>query len=298
MSKVMMAFDDEMFFLPLAQLLPTRKVTDSMRDSAKYKTIKASLQKIGLIEPLMVFPQKGRDQQYLLLDGAIRVDILKALGTTEALCLRATEDETCTYNHKVNQVSPIQEHFMILKAISRGVPEDEIAETLHVDVAAIRRKRDLLVGVCEEAVAMLRDKRVSPAALREFKRVVAIRQIEMAELMCAANNYSASYAKCLYAMTAEGQRVAGEKPSADEHGLAAEDVAKMRREMENVRLDYKVIEASHCDNVLHLMVAVGYLKKLMANTRIARYVTQHHSDIGIEFQNLIEAPDLDITPEQ
>jgi len=134
---------------------------------------------------------------------------------------------------------------------------------------------------------------VSPAALREIKRVVALRQIEMAELMMAANNYSASYAKCLYAMSPDAERLAADKPNDDQHGLAAEDVARMRREMENARRDYKVIESTHSDNVLHLLVAVGYLKKLLANTRIVRFLNQHYAEIGGEFQNLVSAPDLD-----
>lgn len=292
MRKVTTAFDDELRVLPVAQLLPTRRVTDAVRSSEKYQTIKASLQRIGLIEPLVVFPQKGRPDQYLLLDGVIRQDIFNALGVTEALCLVATDDETYTYNHKVNRVSPIQEHFMILRAIERGVSEEEIAATLHVDVAAIRRKRDLLVGVCDEAVALLKGKRVSPAALREVKRVSAMRQIEMAELMAAANNYSSSYAKCLYAMTPEGQRLADEKPAEQEHGLAAEDVARMRREMENARRDYKLIEATHGDNVLHLTVAIGYVNKLLSNNRVAKYLAHHHAEVGAEFQILVNAPDL------
>jgi hypothetical protein len=296
MRKVAAAFADELVTLPLAQLLPTRKVTDAVRASEKYQSIKASLQQLGLIEPLVVFPQKDRPDQYLLLDGTIRVDIYNALGVAEALCLVATDDETYTYNHKVNQVSPIQEHFMILRVLARGVPEEAIAATLHVDVAAIRRKRDLLVGVCDEAVALLRDKRVSPAALREIKRVAAMRQIEMAELMVAANNYSSSYAKCLYAMTPEADRLDGDHPADGEHGLAATDVARMRREMENARRDYKVIESTHGDNVLNLQVAVGYLRKLLANARVVRYLNQRHVDIGVEFQRLVDAPDLDVSP--
>lgn len=119
-----------------------------------------------------------------------------------------------------------------------------------------------------------------------------MRQIEMAELMSAANNYSTSYAKCLYAMTPEGQRLAEERPAESEHGLAADDVAKMRREMENARKDYKVIESTHGDNVLQLTVAIGYLKNLVANSRVARYLAHHHAEIGAEFHRLIESPDL------
>src|SRR5208282_2675247 len=63
------------------------------------------------------------------------------------------------YNHKVNPLTAIQEHFMIMEAIRNGVWEERIAKTLDVDVAAIRRKRDLLEGICPEAVQLLKEKR-------------------------------------------------------------------------------------------------------------------------------------------
>jgi hypothetical protein len=181
---------------------------------------------------------------------------------------------------------------MILRAIERGVAEERIAATLNVDVAAIRRKRDLLTGICAEAVALLKDRRVSPASLREIKRVEPMRQIEMAELMIAANNYSSSYAKCLYGATPEEQRLASEKP-ADDRGLSPEDSSRMQREMEKLRRDYKVVQETHSENVLQLIPTVGYLRSILANSRVERYLRTRHAEILTEFQRIIEAPELD-----
>jgi len=290
--KVSIAFEPEGVMLPLDQLLPLRRLSSTVRSSEKYKCIMASIKEVGLIEPLIVYPQKGTPHQYLLLDGAIRLDILGALGETEAFCLKATDDEAFTYNHKVNQLSPIQEHFMIMKALENGVSEDRIAATLNVDVPAIRRKRDLVTGICPEAVKLLKDRRVSPAALRELKRVVPLRQIEMAELMTTANNCTASYAKCLYAGTSEDQRLADQAPEED-RGLASEDVARMQREMATLHRDIKVVEERHGENVLILVLSVGYVRKLLGNNRIERYLRNHHADILAEFEKILEAPELD-----
>src|SRR5439155_8955357 len=113
----------------------------------------------------------------------------------------SADDEGFTYNHKVNRLSAIQEHFMILRAVKNGVSEERIARSLDVDVASIRRKRDLLDGICPEAVQLLRDKRVTGNALRELRKVRPMRQIEVAELMCATGNCSVGYARCLAAAT-------------------------------------------------------------------------------------------------
>ena len=130
-----------------------------------------------------------------------RLEILRELGCQEVLCLVSMDDEAFTYNHKVNTVQPIQEHFMIMKALQNGVSEERIAASLNVDVKAIRTKRDLLNGICPEAIEILKEKRATAAALREMRKVTPMRQIEMAELMVAANNFSTSYAECLVATT-------------------------------------------------------------------------------------------------
>ena len=60
---------------------------------------------------------------------------------------------------------------MIAKAIKNGASEERIARTLNVDLTLIRQKRDLLNGICKEAVQLLREKRTSAAAIRELRKV-------------------------------------------------------------------------------------------------------------------------------
>jgi hypothetical protein len=291
-KKIAFAFEPDGVIIPVDQLVALRKLPPHIRSTEKYKCILASVREVGVIEPLIAFEQKDVPNQYLLLDGTIRLDILKYLGETEAFCLKATEDEAFTYNHKVNRLSPIQEHMMIMKALRSGLSEERIAAALNVDVAAVRRKRDLLTGICLEAVQLLKDKRVSPVALREIKRVGAIRQIEMAEVMISTNNYTSSLAKCLYAATPEEQKLAEDKPL-DEHGLSPEDVARMQRELSHVCQELKLIEETHGENVLNLVVAVGYLRTMLSNNRVVKFLGQHYAAILTEFQKILEAPELD-----
>ena len=64
--------------------------------------------------------------------------------TTEVRCLIAKDDEAFTYNKRINRLATIQEHFMIVRAIERGVSEDSLAKALNLDVRAIRRRRTML----------------------------------------------------------------------------------------------------------------------------------------------------------
>ncbi len=293
-GSVRMAFDPAGTMLPVDRVLPVRAIRPETRKSPQYQRLMASIRELGIIEPLMVHPApgpNGTQQRYSLLDGHTRLDIAKELGQSEVFCLIAKDDEAFTYNHKVNKIAPIQEHFMIMKALQNGVPEERIATTLNVDVGAIRMKRDLLNGICAEAVSLLKDRRVTAAAIRELRRVAPMRQIEMAELMVAANNFSTGYAKCLIAGTADKDLVGTDK-SKMLPGMKPEDAARMEREMDVLGREFRLVEESYGQNTLHLVLAVAYLRKVLENAGVVRYLSQHHADVLGEFQKLADSPDL------
>ena len=287
-NRIRLACDPRIVVLPIDSILPTKRLDTGIIKSKKYRCIAASIPEVGIIEPLVVFPQVNGSTHYSLLDGHIRLAILKEMGEKEVACLVATDNEAYTYNHKVSPLSAIQEHFMIMEAIRQGVSEERIARTLAVDVAAIRKKMDLLDGICPEAVQLLKEKRACAGAFREIRKVKPMRQIEMAELMVAANNFSASYAQCLLAATPQEQLLEPDKPK-EVRGLSPEDMSRMEREMENLAQDLRSVEDSHGRNVLNLVLVVGYLKKLLENARVVRYLSQHCSEILAEFQKIVES---------
>lgn len=289
--RVKLACGVEIISVQLSTLLPVKAVSTETKRSVKYKCIAASVGELGVIEPLVVYPDKGKPGHYMLLDGHIRLEVLKDLGQDRVECLVAMDDEAFTYNHKVNRLSAIQEHFMILKAIKSGVSEERIAKTLNVDVANIRRKRDMLDGICPEAVEMLRDKRATAGALREMKKVKPMRQIEMVELMNATQNFSVAYAKCLYVATPADQLVESGKPK-KVGSLSAEEMGRMEREMESLNQDFTLIEETHGRNVLNLVLVVSYLKKLLDNAGVVRYLSRSCSEILTEFQKITDAKNL------
>ena len=84
----------------------------------------------------------------MLLDGHLRFEALKILGREEVNCILSTDDESYTYNKRVNHIPPVAQHFMLMEALKSGVAEERIAATLNVDVAAIRRRAQMLEGIC------------------------------------------------------------------------------------------------------------------------------------------------------
>jgi ParB-like chromosome segregation protein Spo0J len=106
----------------------------------------------------------------MLVDGHLRHAALSDLGNSEAPCLIADDDEAFTYNKRVNRLATIQEHYMIVKAIERGVSEEKLAKALNVDIKRIKTKRTLLDGVCPEVAEMLKDKSVDTRCSRCYAR--------------------------------------------------------------------------------------------------------------------------------
>lgn len=288
---VVLACHPEVVTIDVAHVIPLKKLPSTIGSSRKYQSIATSIGEVGIIEPLVVFPQDKGKGQYILLDGHLRLAVVKELGHTTVDCLLANDEEAFTYNHKVNRLAPIQEHFMIRRAITNGVPEERIARALNIDVASICKKRDLLDGICPEAVELLRDKRATAGAIREMRKAKPLRQIEMAELMIASANYSIAYARCLVAATPTDHLVESER-SKELAGLSPRDVSRIEREMETLQRDFLAIEETHGKNMLNLVIVISYLKRLLGNARAVRYLSQNHPEILAEFQKLVETRDL------
>lgn len=79
-------------------------------------------------------------------------------------------------------------------------------------------------------------------------------------------------------------------------GLSPEGMARMEREMEGIGRDFRQIEETHGRNVLNLVICVGYLRKLIDNARVVRYLSQNHGDILSEFQQIVETTSLGNIP--
>lgn len=284
-KSVKAAFEETGRRIAIGDIRPLKLVTDIVKKTPKYRQIAASIAEVGIVEPPVVARDRSERGKYLLLDGHLRIEVLKERGETDVVCLISTDDEAFTYNKRVNRIAIVQEHQMILKAIERGVSEERIAKSLNVDVASIRRKRRLLDGICPEAAELLKDKHVAIPSFSELKKLAPLRQIEAAELMVAMNKYTISYAKSLVAATPQAQLADRYKSKAIK-GLSDDQIALMERESANLEREFRIAEQSYGADHLDLVLANGYLGKLLSNAQIMRYLAQSQLDILREFQKL------------
>ena len=281
---VKLAFEEASLRVPIDAILPLRSVSAAVKKSVKYGQIAASIIEVGIIEPPVVARDAADPTRFHLLDGHLRVEIMREQGETEIVCLVATDDEAFTYNKRVSRIAIIQEHKMILNAVKKGVSEERLARALNVDISNIRVKRNLLVGICPEAAELLKDRHVPIHVFTELRFLKPVRQVEVAMTMITMNRFTVSYARSLVASTPDEQLVAGKARRVP--GLTEDQIATMQRESENVDRQVRLIEQSYSSDHLDLMLATGYVNKLLGNARVVRHLAQHHADILSEFQKL------------
>jgi ParB-like chromosome segregation protein Spo0J len=289
---VKMAFERQVVSLPLSDILPMRRVLDGIKQTARYKRIVSSISEVGIVEPLVVARRAKDGGPFMLVDGHLRHAALLDLGSSEAPCLVADDDEAFTYNKRVNRLATIQEHYMIVKAIERGVSEEKLARALNVDIKRIKTKRTLLDGVCPEVAEMLSDKPVDTAVFTLLRKMKPLRQIDAVELMSAMNNFTARYAHALLAATRREDLVQPDRPKKI-RGLTLEQMTRMEREMDGLQREFKTVSASYGDTVLNLVVAAGYLSRLIGNPGVSGYLERHHPEILTEFRAIVAATSLE-----
>ena len=290
-GKVTIGFEPDSVTLAIADILPLRPVDDTVRKSRKFLQIAASVREIGIVQPPIVARRPELKGKYLLLDGHLRIDVLKDMGVAEVTCLVSLDDEALTYNREVNPVTPVQEHRMILKVIGRGISEQRIAQALNVNVETIRAKRDLLNGICPEVAALLKDKHCPFNSFQALKKVKPLRQYEIAKTMTGIGNYTVAYARSLVAASSPDQLVNPGKPKAHRR-ISSEQMEEIEQELANLQGEVERIEETFAADHLDLVLATSYVRSLLRNAEVDRYLMNYQGELRQQFQEICDATAL------
>ena len=99
---VKMGFEEAGISIPIEHIQPLRVVSNAVKKTPKYAQIAASIREIGVVEPPVVARDRADPEMYLLLDGHLRVEILKDMDETEVACLisASISPSTCSTTSK------------------------------------------------------------------------------------------------------------------------------------------------------------------------------------------------------
>lgn len=285
---VAQGFESDLVTIPIASIYPVRAFTPAIKRSVKYKQILASIKEVGIIENPVVARDRDKREQFILLDGHLRLEALRELGEQDVTCLVSLDDESFTYNKRISRLAIVQEHYMILQAVERGVPEARIASALNINIQSVKVKKRLLDGICPEVVELLRDKQAATHTFTALRKMLPVRQIEAAELMVAMNKYTIAYAQSLLAATPADQLVNPKRRQAAP-GVSDAQLELMQRESMNLERQFRVAERSYGADHLDLVIVRGYLAKLLSNARVRKFLRQNHLDLFEQLEKIAES---------
>lgn len=288
---VKLGFELDCVEVRLELLHPSRVLPPTIKNSVKYSQVKASVEAIGLVEPLVIFPHTAHQGAFHVLDGHIRLAALKELGVTEALCLVSTDDEAYTYNKRVNRLSVVQEHRMIVRAYERGASVQRLAAALDISESAIRGRFRMLDGICDEAIRLLADKPAGRTMFSALRKMNHFRQIDVARTMIGLENYSVKLADAMLQATPTDQLAADTRPKIQRTG-STETTQRLQRELSTVQADTKLLEESYADTTLQLAIIKAHIKSLLDNARVVRWLAQFHRDYLSQLQLVADIKQL------
>ena len=267
--------------VPIVKLIPRRE-----RKVGKkyYQRIEASLRAVGLIDPLIVFPQ---GDSYEILDGCLRYRILLDMGVETVPCLIANEREGFTGNRMVNQLSASQEMRMLRKSLEE-LDEKTIADALGMQGIKHRLNMGLLKKLHEHVAKAFEAGKLNLQAAKELSHVKPERQAEIMKLMESCNDYSVTFAKGLVLKTplARRSKANGAKTPWTQADEKKSNLLKRLKEAEQQQDFYSGLYRQYTTNLLKLVI---YARSLLANPRVRAYLEANHGELVAMFQEVLES---------
>src|SRR5258708_13906939 len=137
--------------VPVEQLRPLHERTVR---KGSFQKLRASIEAVGLIEPLVVYREEGH---FLILDGFLRYKACLELGVKAIPCLLLPTKEAYTCNRMVNHLSAVQENRMLTKSLGT-LDEETIASALGLVSIRHRVKGALLKKLHPEVIKAFDEK--------------------------------------------------------------------------------------------------------------------------------------------
>ena len=266
--------------IPIIRLRPLRDRKVSQRD---FDRILASIRAIGLIEPLIVYPE-GED--FVITEGVQRYRALLEMGIEIVPCVIGRQREAFTGNRMVNRVSPVQENRMIEKSLEE-LDEKTIARALGLSGITHRTKRTLLKQLDPEVAAAFDQGAITRTCALELTHVKPVRQKEILAAMKGYKDYSVAFAQSLILKTPPPLRATRKGRKRNPWNKTAQrknDLLKKLAEAEQKHDFYSRLYKQYTVDLLRLAI---YARALLTNRRIREHLDQSHPEIVARFETII-----------
>lgn len=267
--------------LPIVRLKPrvTREISNR-----EFQRIAASIRSVGLIEPLIVFPENN---DFVILDGYQRYKILLEMGVERVPCLIWKEREAFTGNRMVNRLSHSQEMRMLRKSLEE-LDEKTIATAFGISSIGHRLNQSLIKQLHPSLAKAFETGKISKNVARELRYVKPERQLEILELMESCNDFSVPFVRGLILKTPIAKRAKlpdnGFSPW-EKSEKKNDDLLKRLQEVEEKQEFYAGLYRQYSYNLLKLII---YVRSLMANERVNATLAEKYTEVFNGFREIVE----------
>lgn len=265
--------------IPIIRLRPLRERNVSRRELDR---IRASIKAIGLIEPLVVFPE---GDNFEITDGVQRYKILLSLGIEIAPCIVGQHREAFTGNRMVNRLSPVQENRMIEKSLEE-LDEKTIAATLNLSGIAHRMKRTLLKRLHSDASAALDRGAITRTCALELTYVKPERQSEILTVMKSYEDFSVAFARSLILKTPPAQREVRRR-KLNPWNKSAQRKNELLKKLADAEQKHDFYSRLYKQYTIDLLRLAIYARTLLTNEHVREYLDQHHREVVTRLEMII-----------
>jgi ParB family chromosome partitioning protein len=281
--------------IPLASLVPLHERENINTKTHKgYRRILASVQAIGLIEPLCVYEENG---VYVILDGYLRFLACAELGIKTVPCIVYEDKEAYTFNRMVNRLSGYQEMRMLRKSLET-LDEQTIASALGMKTIRYRLAPKLVEQLHPKVAEAFEQDLIGKSAAMEMACVKPPRQAAMLKEMKRVNDFSSALIRALILKTPpelRNPRRNPRKPWSEDNTRRKELVARLE-EAEKQHDFYTGLYRQYSADLLKMAL---YVRKVITTPEINAHLAQHHAPTLEELQQIVLDPQRpEPTPER
>lgn len=265
----------------LDKLRPLNPREINLTANPGFRKILASTKAIGLIEPLNVYADKGT---FIILDGFLRYAACKELGVKTVPCIVCKVNQAYTYNRNVNRLSAYQEIRMLRKSLET-LEEKVIATTLGITSLQHRLTPSLAKHLHSNVLTAFHENIVGRSCALEFTNVCHERQLEILAEMKRVEDYSTSFCRTLVIQTSASRRTKrnGKKAWTEDD----EKKKNMVVRLEHAEKQHDFYAQLYRQYTTDLMKLVFYVRKMLANTKVATHLQNHHDEILARFRQVV-----------
>jgi len=131
------------------------------------RRLRSSIERYGLITPVLVVPDKDKDNGYVLIDGYLRLEAIRMCGKDTVMArIWETEEEnallTVLTSSHARQWEAVEQGSLLSELIVRfELSMQEVAKRLGRDKSWVKRRLDLVLGLPEDVLMAVQSGHVS-----------------------------------------------------------------------------------------------------------------------------------------